>query len=105
MAVFGRVRLSPKRDFKEIFMRVRVLNASILAFVILFGTRTYVVGQATDSSPVMPYRNPSLPIETRVNDLISRMTLEEKASQLVNQARAIPRLHVPAYDWWSEALH
>ena len=33
------------------------------------------------------------------------MTLEEKASQLVNQARAIPRLGVPAYDWWSEALH
>jgi beta-glucosidase len=33
------------------------------------------------------------------------MTLEEKASQLVNQARAIPRLQIPAYDWWSEALH
>jgi beta-glucosidase len=40
-----------------------------------------------------------------VDDLISRMTLQEKASQLVNQARAIPRLQVPAYDWWSEALH
>ena len=33
------------------------------------------------------------------------MTLEEKATQLVNQARAIPRLNVPAYDWWSESLH
>jgi beta-glucosidase len=33
------------------------------------------------------------------------MTLEEKASQLVNQARAIPRLNVPACDWWCEALH
>ncbi|MBV8894449.1 MAG: glycoside hydrolase family 3 C-terminal domain-containing protein [Acidobacteria bacterium] len=53
----------------------------------------------------MPYLDPSLPVERRVEDLISRMTLEEKASQLVNQARAIPRLHVPAYDWWSEALH
>jgi beta-glucosidase len=51
------------------------------------------------------YLNPSLPIEQRVDDLISRMTLEEKASQLVNQARAIPRLQVPAYDWWSESLH
>jgi beta-glucosidase len=51
------------------------------------------------------YLDPSQPIPTRVDDLISRMTLEEKASQLVNQARAIPRLHVPAYDWWSEALH
>jgi len=51
------------------------------------------------------YLDPSQPVEARVNDLISRMTLEEKASQLVNQARAIPRLQVPAYDWWSEALH
>ncbi len=51
------------------------------------------------------YLDPAQPTEARVNDLISRMTLEEKASQLVNQARAIPRLQVPAYDWWSEALH
>jgi beta-glucosidase len=51
------------------------------------------------------YLNPALPPEERAADLVKRMTLEEKASQLVNQARAIPRLHVPAYDWWSEALH
>ncbi|HEX3353068.1 MAG TPA: glycoside hydrolase family 3 C-terminal domain-containing protein [Terriglobales bacterium] len=49
--------------------------------------------------------DPSQPISVRVDDLISRMTLEEKASQLVNQSRAIPRLQVPEYDWWSEALH
>jgi beta-glucosidase len=51
------------------------------------------------------YLNTALPPEVRAADLVHRMTLEEKASQLVNQARAIPRLHVPAYDWWSEALH
>jgi beta-glucosidase len=51
------------------------------------------------------YQNPNLPAEQRAADLVHRMTLEEKASQLVNQARAIPRLGVPAYDWWSEALH
>src|SRR5690348_8797074 len=51
------------------------------------------------------YLNPTLPIEQRADDLVRRMTLEEKASQLVNQSRAIPRLQVPAYDWWSEALH
>src|SRR6201981_1128143 len=51
------------------------------------------------------YLDPSQPIDVRVNDLVGKMTLEEKASQLVNQARAIPRLQVPAYDWWSEALH
>src|SRR5437588_4190235 len=52
-----------------------------------------------------PYLNPSLAPEARAADLVHRMTLEEKASQLVNHARAIPRLGVPAYDWWSEALH
>jgi beta-glucosidase len=49
--------------------------------------------------------NPKLSPEERAADLVHRMTLEEKASQLVNQARAIQRLGVPAYDWWSEALH
>ncbi len=51
------------------------------------------------------YLNPNLPAEQRATDLVHRMTLEEKASQLVNQARAIPRLSVPEYDWWNEALH
>jgi len=51
------------------------------------------------------YKNTQLPTEQRVDDLVSRMTLEEKASQLVNQSRAVPRLGIPAYDWWSEALH
>jgi beta-glucosidase len=53
----------------------------------------------------LPYRNPALPTEQRVNDLVSRMTLEEKVSQMQNHAAAIPRLGVPAYDWWSEGLH
>jgi beta-glucosidase len=51
------------------------------------------------------YLNPSLPAEQRAADLVGRMTLEEKGTQLLNQARAIPRLNVPAYDWWSESLH
>jgi beta-glucosidase len=51
------------------------------------------------------YLNPSLPPQARAADLVRRMTVEEKASQLVNHSRAIPRLEVPAYDWWSEALH
>jgi beta-glucosidase len=60
--------------------------------------------QAQDVS-TLPYMNTNLTPQQRAEDLVHRMTLEEKASQLVNQARAIPRLHVPAYDWWSEALH
>ncbi|MGD0293468.1 MAG: glycoside hydrolase family 3 C-terminal domain-containing protein [Terracidiphilus sp.] len=58
---------------------------------------------AQDAKPA--YLDPSLPAEQRAVDLVHRMTLEEKATQLVNQARAIPRLNVPAYDWWSESLH
>jgi beta-glucosidase len=51
------------------------------------------------------YLDTNLPVEQRAADLVHRMTLEEKATQLVNQSRAIPRLNVPAYDWWSESLH
>ncbi len=52
-----------------------------------------------------PMWNPKLPIEKRVNDLVSRLTLEEKVKQMLNAAPAIPRLGIPAYDWWNEVLH
>jgi len=51
------------------------------------------------------YLNPALPAQQRAEDLVRRMTVEEKVTQLVNQSRAIPRLGVPDYDWWSEASH
>lgn len=51
------------------------------------------------------YLNPALPAQQRAEDLVRRMTVEEKVTQLVNQSRAIPRLNVPDYDWWSEASH
>lgn len=51
------------------------------------------------------YLNPDAPREARVEDLLRRMTLEEKLSQLLHHAAAIPRLGIPEYDWWSEALH
>ena len=52
-----------------------------------------------------PYLNPDLPIDVRVRDLVSRMTLEEKVSQMVDQAPAIERLGIHEYNWWNEALH
>ncbi|GAV59276.1 Glyco_hydro_3 domain-containing protein/Glyco_hydro_3_C domain-containing protein/Fn3-like domain-containing protein [Cephalotus follicularis] len=52
-----------------------------------------------------PFCNTTLPINQRVHDLISRLTLDEKISQLVDKASAIPRLGIPSYEWWSEALH
>src|SRR5262245_7593632 len=52
-----------------------------------------------------PYQNPDLPLEERVNDLVSQMTLAEKVSQMMNEAPAIERLGIPKYNWWSEGLH
>jgi beta-glucosidase len=87
--------------------RVRRSALQILVFLtaVSFLSGSFLWAQAQEPSNSLPYLNPSLPVDQRVDDLVSRMTLEEKASQLVNQARAIPRLQVPAYDWWSEALH
>jgi beta-glucosidase len=51
------------------------------------------------------YLNQDLPFAARVNDLVGRMTLEEKVSQMKDVAPAIPRLGIPAYNWWNEALH
>jgi beta-glucosidase len=59
------------------------------------------VGRAADP----PYLDPTVPLEQRVDDLVGRMTLEEKVSQVVHKAAAIPRLKVPEYNWWTEALH
>src|ERR1051325_10241428 len=52
-----------------------------------------------------PYLNPDLSAERRAADLVGRMTLEEKVLQMQKSAPAIPRLNIPAYDWWNEALH
>jgi beta-glucosidase len=59
--------------------------------------------QAQEALPV--YLDAIKPLDKRVDDLVGRMTLEEKASQLVNSTRAIKRLGVPEYNLWSEALH
>ena len=52
-----------------------------------------------------PYQNPKLTPEERAEDLIGRLTLEEKASLMQNSSPAIPRLGIKEYDWWNEALH
>ncbi len=60
---------------------------------------------APAASETPAYRNESLSFEARAADLVSRMTLEEKANQMKDNAPAIERLGVPAYGWWNEALH
>ena len=66
-------------------------------------------GVAASKIPVVTdpaiYPDPDKPMDARIDDLIRRMSLAEKVSQLVNVAVAIPRLNVPAYNYWSECLH
>lgn len=63
------------------------------------------VCKAQKSGATLPYQNYKLSFEQRVNDLVSRMTLEEKIEQMMNTTPAIPRLGIKAYDWWNEVLH
>lgn len=53
----------------------------------------------------LPYQNPNLSAKERAADLCSRLTLEEKAKLMLDQSEAIPRLGIPGFAWWSEALH
>src|SRR5262247_4213578 len=81
-------------------------NRVLIFFGLLLLTIALVnlsVGNGQTSAP--PYKNPALPIERRVDDLVSRMTLEEKISQMMNGAAAVERLGIPEYEWWNEALH
>src|SRR4249919_3170161 len=64
-----------------------------------------LAAQAAWCQPAAPYQNPDAPLEQRVNDLLSRMTPDEKVSQMMNDSPAIERLGIPAYNWWNEALH
>jgi len=59
----------------------------------------------TSPTPDYPFQNPALSIDERVNDLVARLDLVEKASLMLHESAAIPRLGVPGYNWWNEGLH
>lgn len=102
----GSQNVSPVSQYqKSSFVPTFAAKKFLFGLVIWLVGSSVIVGQASNESTPALYLDPSQPVEVRVNDLLSRMTLEEKASQLVNQSRAIPRLQVPEYDWRSEALH
>ncbi|MBM3134665.1 MAG: glycoside hydrolase family 3 protein [Chloroflexi bacterium] len=61
--------------------------------------------QPLPTNPIPAYQDVNLPIERRVADLVARLTLEEKVSQMVHAAPAIERLGIPKYNWWNECLH
>jgi beta-glucosidase len=82
---------------------MKPIQACVAAAALLLCVSVVIAPAQSTDKPA--YLDTTLPPESRAADLVHRMTLEEKASQLINQARAIPHLNVPAYDWWSESLH
>ncbi|HEX5057383.1 MAG TPA: glycoside hydrolase family 3 C-terminal domain-containing protein [Gammaproteobacteria bacterium] len=77
------------------------IGLALIRAVSLLAVITAPASQAKNEA----YLDPGLPVEERVNDLVGRMTLEEKVSQMLDVAPAIDRLGVPEYNWWNEALH
>ena len=77
-------------------------RVAVLAGALTLGTTLALQGRQAERPA---YLNPDLPADARAADLVSRMTLDEKISQLTNDAAAVPRLGVPAYEWWNECLH
>jgi beta-glucosidase len=73
----------------------------------IFGILAFFVSwiSTAQNKNQLPYQNDQLSIEKRVADLVSRMSLDEKISQMMNDAKAIDRLDIPAYNWWNEGLH
>ena len=80
------------------------MRPSKIGFLFFLLLPTLSLAQSTPTT-TPPYLDPSLPLEQRVDDLLSRMTPEEKISQMQDVAPAIPHLNVPAYNWWNEGLH
>ena len=89
--------------YKKLNKHVMKRTLTIFLTLLLLPVFNFIVAQQVTYS--FPFQNPSLSEEQRVNDLISRMTLKEKADQLLYTAPAIPRLGIPSYNWWNEALH
>ena len=85
------------------------MRLSILSLVFISLTVSTAMAQesqpASTPAPKLSFRNPDLPLQERVDDLVSRMTLDEKVSQMLDVAPAIERLGIPEYNWWNEALH
>lgn len=81
-------------------LRYFVLTALVISSTLFKG-----YGQQSGVILSYPFMNPDLPVSTRVNDLVSKLTLEEKIQQMQHTAPAIDRLGIPQYNWWNECLH
>src|ERR1035437_9209829 len=92
--------------FNQLTMKNKLHLLSTKAFRIIMILALMVPFlQIKAQTPSFPFQNPALPFDQRVIDLVSRLTLQEKINLMQNSATGIPRLGIPAYNWWNECLH
>ncbi|MBR1388876.1 MAG: glycoside hydrolase family 3 C-terminal domain-containing protein [Prevotella sp.] len=72
---------------------------------IIIATLLCAFGSTIANAQILPYQNPELSAAQRADDLLGRLTLEEKVSLMMDTSPAIPRLGIPQFQWWNEALH
>jgi beta-glucosidase len=84
----------------RVWRNIMILRPTNLTLILLLSLTHLLLAQQSK-----PYLDPALPLDQRVSDLVGRMTLAEEVSQMQNDAPAIPRLGIPAYNWWNEVLH
>lgn len=85
----------------HLFMRNKFVILRYFFAIICVSVHCLSFAQTT----LPPFRNSKLPIETRINDLLTKLTLEEKIGLLGYKSKSVDRLGIPAYNWWNEALH
>lgn len=82
-------------------MFVKFMSTVVFCFFCVINTK----GQTSLNSSELPFLNSDLTVSARVDDLVSRLTLEEKIQQMQHTSPAIDRLGIPQYNWWNECLH
>jgi beta-glucosidase len=87
------------------FIRCFSINSAFVLSALFIAATSLPAQTPAKHVHLDPYLDPALPLPQRVDDLVQRMTLAEKVSQMQNEAPAIPRLHIAEYDWWNEGLH
>ena len=84
---------------------IKVSVAAVVAGGLAVASTSVSTQAPAAAPPVAPYQDLSLSFDARAKDLVSRLTLDEKIAQLMNDAAGVPRLGLPAYNWWNECLH
>ena len=83
------------------FLSARLMMKKVCLFCLFCMAWQIIKAQ----QPLPPFRNPGLTIQQRVEDLLQKLTLEEKISLLGYRSQPVQRLGIPAYNWWNESLH